>query len=63
MNYKQYLRSGNSAFDTTPLLNNDEVFENLIQDLTKLFGYIKIDKVALVEDRGFFKWEYRWHLN
>ena len=53
MNYKNYLRPGKWASDITPLLNNGEAFNNLVQDLIKLFEGVEVDKVACVEGRGF----------
>lgn len=53
MDYKQFLRPGKGATDITPLLNDGKAFENLVNDLTRLFRGIKIDKVAAVEGRGF----------
>jgi len=53
MNYKKFLRTGNEKSDITPLLNNDEAFNHLINDIITQFNDIKIDKVACIEGRGF----------
>jgi len=53
MNYKNFLRPGNGATDTTPLLNDGKAYTRLIDELIGKFEGIRIDKVVCVEGRGF----------
>lgn len=53
MNLKQYIRSGISAADITPLLGNTQAFHDVIDALAKWLHDKKITKVICIEGRGF----------